>query len=129
MITRVTRDFQKFYFSEVKIFLSNTLLCRRAQDSGDDMYFLSLVVGLVLYPLCQGDQPEVTVQQGTVRGLYSQSIGGRVYSSFFGIPYAKPPVGKHRFKVCTEINFSSSVPTQEYMLYILIMTQKKYLKP
>ncbi|CAH1394567.1 unnamed protein product [Nezara viridula] len=43
-------------------------------------------------------QPEVVLQQGTLKGLWADSLGGRPYAAFYGIPYAKPPVGKNRFK-------------------------------
>nr|UYG55602.1 carboxylesterase 2 [Arma chinensis] len=43
-------------------------------------------------------QPEVRTIQGTVRGLYTKTINNRQIASFEGIPYAKPPTGKHRFK-------------------------------
>ncbi|CAH1394631.1 unnamed protein product [Nezara viridula] len=43
-------------------------------------------------------QPEVIVEQGIVRGLYTKTFSNRQIASFEGIPYAKPPIGKHRFK-------------------------------
>lgn len=44
--------------------------------------------------------PLVHVEQGALRGTYQTSAGGRIFSAFQGIPYARPPTGKHRFKVC-----------------------------
>jgi hypothetical protein len=43
--------------------------------------------------------PLVHVEQGALRGTYLTSAGGRKFSAFQGIPYARPPTGKHRFKV------------------------------
>lgn len=45
-----------------------------------------------------GVDPEVTLSTGKVQGYTKQSPGGRVYYAFEGIPYARPPVGKHRFE-------------------------------
>ncbi|XP_069694919.1 venom carboxylesterase-6-like [Periplaneta americana] len=42
--------------------------------------------------------PLVHVEQGALRGTYLTSSGGRIFAAFQGIPYAKPPIGKHRFK-------------------------------
>lgn len=44
------------------------------------------------------NQPEVRTLLGTVRGLYTKTINNRQIASFEGIPYGKPPAGKHRFK-------------------------------
>jgi carboxylesterase type B len=41
----------------------------------------------------------VTVAQGALRGREETSKCQKVYYSFRGIPYAKPPVGFLRFKV------------------------------
>ena len=43
--------------------------------------------------------PLVYVEQGALRGTYLNSAGGRIFAAFQGIPYARPPTGKHRFKV------------------------------
>jgi len=42
--------------------------------------------------------PLVHVEQGAIRGTYLTSAGGRKLAAFEGIPYARPPTGKHRFK-------------------------------
>lgn len=42
--------------------------------------------------------PQVTVTQGVIEGK-TVTQPGLVYNSFQGIPYAKPPIGKRRFKV------------------------------
>lgn len=51
------------------------------------------------YLILSSSQPEVTLGQGIVRGLYTKTFSNRQIASFEGIPYAKPPLGKHRFKV------------------------------
>lgn len=45
------------------------------------------------------EEPIVTVEQGKLRGKTGMDYDGRNYYSFQGIPYAKPPLGKLRFKV------------------------------
>jgi hypothetical protein len=41
---------------------------------------------------------EVTISSGSIRGEYMK-IGANEYTVFKGIPYARPPVGKYRFRV------------------------------
>ncbi|XP_013146624.1 PREDICTED: esterase FE4-like [Papilio polytes] len=41
---------------------------------------------------------QVTVEQGTLEGKVCTTYYGKRYYSFEGIPYAKPPVGKLRFR-------------------------------
>lgn len=43
----------------------------------------------------------VQIKQGTLKGVVCDN--GVKYIAFKGIPYAKPPVGKLRFKVSTSI--------------------------
>ncbi|XP_077297270.1 para-nitrobenzyl esterase-like isoform X2 [Arctopsyche grandis] len=42
--------------------------------------------------------PEVTVEQGRLRGCTLTTENGYSYSGFMGIPYAKPPIGELRFR-------------------------------
>ena len=44
-----------------------------------------------------GSAPVVTIKTGKVEGELCYSTKGRVFASFSGIPFAKPPVGKLRF--------------------------------
>lgn len=41
----------------------------------------------------------VETKLGRLYGRVAQALNGENYYSFQGIPYAKPPVGKLRFKV------------------------------
>ncbi|BES89327.1 esterase [Nesidiocoris tenuis] len=43
-------------------------------------------------------QPEVTLTLGKIKGTTKETVSGRKFHSFQSIPYAKPPIGKHRFK-------------------------------
>ena len=71
--------------------------CTRAMDKA--MKTLSLIVILCVSAAISADQPKVKVYNGLLEGTYEQSYNGRTYSSFWGIPYAKPPVGELRFEV------------------------------
>ncbi|XP_026687867.1 venom carboxylesterase-6-like [Diaphorina citri] len=42
--------------------------------------------------------PLVHIENGAVSGTYKLSTGGNRFLSFEGIPYARPPVGKYRFR-------------------------------
>lgn len=43
--------------------------------------------------------PTIKTPLGSVQGRYIKSYEGRTVSTFEGIPYATPPVGKLRFRV------------------------------
>ena len=45
-------------------------------------------------------RPEVTLPQGTVRGLQATQYNFTYYM-FLRVPFAEPPIGPLRFKVCT----------------------------
>ena len=63
--------------------------------------FASLLLGAVLALSFaqQESQPQLQIELGILRGTITASVKGRPFYAFKGIPYAKPPVGKHRFKV------------------------------
>ncbi|XP_047107326.1 venom carboxylesterase-6-like [Schistocerca piceifrons] len=44
------------------------------------------------------ERPVVRVEQGALRGVSLRSASGRPFYGFRGVPYARPPVGKRRFK-------------------------------
>ncbi|CAH0715313.1 unnamed protein product, partial [Brenthis ino] len=46
----------------------------------------------------QGPNPLVRVANGVLQGVWKVSTNGRNYASFYGIPYARPPLGKYRFR-------------------------------
>nr|AII21987.1 odorant degrading enzyme CXE13 [Sesamia inferens] len=56
--------------------------------------FLS-IAGLVF---AQAPNPTVRVAQGLLQGTWKVSTKGRSYASFQGVPYARPPIGKYRFR-------------------------------
>ena len=43
--------------------------------------------------------PIVSIKHRTLKGKFMTSLSGRNFAAFQGIPYAKPPIGKLRFKV------------------------------
>lgn len=43
--------------------------------------------------------PLVQLEKGAVRGTGLRSSSGRDILAFMGVPFARPPVGKYRFKV------------------------------
>lgn len=46
------------------------------------------------------EEPLVHIEHGTIRGSsHLTTVKGRKIYSFEGIPYARPPVGKYRFRV------------------------------
>ncbi|XP_049862647.1 cholinesterase-like [Schistocerca gregaria] len=62
---------------------------------------LSLCELLILVTIAcfaKGDDVLVTVKQGVLRGTTATSVYNVSYTSFVGIPYATPPLGKLRFQ-------------------------------
>ncbi|KAF2885849.1 hypothetical protein ILUMI_20322, partial [Ignelater luminosus] len=58
------------------------------------------VIAFVLLPFVYSDEDilKIKIEQGVLQGKYAQTLKGRTFSSFTGIPYAKPPIGELRFK-------------------------------
>nr|XP_021199848.2 LOW QUALITY PROTEIN: venom carboxylesterase-6 [Helicoverpa armigera] len=46
----------------------------------------------------QAPNPTIRVAHGVLQGAWKVSTKGRSYASFQGIPYARPPIGKYRFR-------------------------------
>ncbi|XP_059052235.1 venom carboxylesterase-6-like [Achroia grisella] len=42
--------------------------------------------------------PVVNIADGVIQGVWKTSTKGRTFASFFGIPYAQPPINENRFK-------------------------------
>ncbi|KAJ0176437.1 hypothetical protein K1T71_007616 [Dendrolimus kikuchii] len=59
---------------------------------------LFIVSLLAITVASQGPNPVVRVSHGVLQGSSKVSTNGRPYTSFEGIPYARPPVGKYRFR-------------------------------
>lgn len=53
----------------------------------------------VLTTAQEDKEPAVRIGHGLLQGSWKISTKGRPFASFEGIPYARPPVGKNRFKV------------------------------
>ncbi|XP_023954292.2 venom carboxylesterase-6 [Bicyclus anynana] len=54
-----------------------------------------IIVGTAL---CQSQGPKVRLANGVLQGTWRESTKGRKFASFFGVPYAQPPVGENRFR-------------------------------
>ncbi|KAJ8950496.1 hypothetical protein NQ318_015240, partial [Aromia moschata] len=60
--------------------------------------FVPAAVILFVSAESESDGPQVRIGDGVVRGKYVVTKGGRQFSAFLGIPFAKPPLGELRFK-------------------------------
>ncbi|XP_026327749.1 venom carboxylesterase-6-like [Hyposmocoma kahamanoa] len=59
--------------------------------------FLFAIIA-VLAVAQQDKEPIVRIGHGVLQGTWKISTRGRTYGSFEGIPYARPPLGKYRFR-------------------------------
>ena len=80
----------------------------------NDLYRLCskvVLLLLILLPPVWSVGLKIDLRVGSVQGgiekVQGSADGGKNYASFSGIPYAEPPVGKIRFKVCTYVNLSN----------------------
>ncbi|XP_068238247.1 venom carboxylesterase-6-like isoform X2 [Palaemon carinicauda] len=60
------------------------------------------VVGPCLALVTANGVPVVTTQEGKVSGVVEKAINGNPFYSYYGIPYASPPIGELRFQDPTE---------------------------
>ncbi|XP_045134687.1 juvenile hormone esterase-like [Portunus trituberculatus] len=58
----------------------------------------TLVIEVVVVAMTAADMPFINTKDGRVSGIVEKSVKGREFLSFYGIPYAQPPLGKLRFK-------------------------------
>lgn len=67
-----------------------------------------VIVVLTLFSsLCHTEQTPIVhiTGQGKVEGKLDIDRNGGMFNSFQGIPYAEPPLGNLRFKVCKHQNY------------------------
>lgn len=64
-------------------------------------------------------EPIVRIGHGVLQGIWKISNRGRTYGSFEGIPYARPPVGKYRFRVSKS---QSTIYLLKYLFICIILT-------
>ncbi|KAJ3644894.1 hypothetical protein Zmor_022594 [Zophobas morio] len=58
-----------------------------------------LIFFLILYLANANEVPKVTIPNlGEIQGKFDNSLNGRSFYAFEGVPYAQPPVGDRRFK-------------------------------
>lgn len=50
--------------------------------------------------IASNEKVQVTICDGTLEGLVLNNYDGKQFYGFKQIPYAEPPVGDYRFKVC-----------------------------
>ncbi|CAG2061334.1 unnamed protein product [Timema podura] len=70
------------------------------------------------------DTVRVRISQGELQGKKVPSKAGGEFYSFLGIPYAKPPVGPLRFKVCktATTHFNTGGSSTHYDIHSSLMT-------
>lgn len=59
----------------------------------------TVVMVIALAELLLAKSLEVETGQGRISGIEEKSTHGKTFYSYYGIPFAMPPVGKLRFKV------------------------------
>nr|WCC58152.1 carboxylesterase [Pharsalia antennata] len=113
------------------------------------MLILSFLFLLYCDTIClsPNELPEVDTPLGRVRGVWRQSLDGRDYAVFEGIPYAKPPEEELRFEepqpatpwsgiwianstfTCLQLGmFSPVIQGQEDCLYLNVYVPAQFLK-
>lgn len=80
--------------------------------------------------------PEVTINQGRLIGSIGKNDENEVYYMYQGIPYAKPPIGKLRFKASLKkliFHRITAIKTFRHLNLqkngtVLLMLQKKEMR-
>lgn len=66
-----------------------------------ECFLIYLIIHVIL---CYVNGKTVVTEQGSVLGIPMKSRNGTIYYGYFGIPYAKPPLGNLRFQVLCYCN-------------------------
>ena len=64
-----------------------------------DLSQLIVILSCLVFTSFACDSCIVETKNGKLRGITQKSIEGFEFHSFLGVPYAKPPMGRLRFKV------------------------------
>ncbi|KAL3287462.1 hypothetical protein HHI36_001933 [Cryptolaemus montrouzieri] len=89
--------------------------------------------------------PSTKLKQGIIQGTLKKSYGGKLFSAFEGIPYAKPPIGNLRFQepvpapgwndilvanksyVCSQLGGDRVITGSEDCLYLYVYVPKEQI--
>ncbi|XKL67572.1 hypothetical protein PGB90_003063 [Kerria lacca] len=66
--------------------------------------FFIIIFSIIIFFLLQSDAVVVQIKSGKLKGATVTSRNGTKYYAFFGIPFAKPPIGDLRFEPPQEEN-------------------------
>lgn len=68
------------------------------------LFIVAFALSYLLWDFVQDDDNQyctVEIEHGRIRGKLNRTLfDGKFFASFRGIPFAKPPLGELRFKVC-----------------------------
>ncbi|XP_066988732.1 juvenile hormone esterase-like [Macrobrachium rosenbergii] len=76
----------------------NSCSFKPLQNVAATLFRVAALVSLQASALAMVETPSITTEAGTIRGVTEQAINGNSFYSFYGIPYAEPPIGTLRFK-------------------------------
>ncbi|XP_045467363.1 venom carboxylesterase-6-like [Harmonia axyridis] len=60
-------------------------------------FYFGFIWLLLAFATCQST-PQVSTPLGRIEGKLDTTVNGKTFYSFEGVPYARPPLGKYRFK-------------------------------